>query len=295
MKNNRENLIKLLKFITEISNEPENEWFKRDLLQFLNESQINKINFKDGGLEAKVNLIQEYLYLDIKSLIDYDEFDFDSKDQLTRDCIEMIRYHKETPNHKKNFDEFCRYAHLQLEEMLNYFFIKKFKTLTDIVNIIKSFNENYLPKVNPRKIEQIPFLTKIIAFYSFAKPQYTYPTHATIVFLNDMRNEVSHRSSLTKKNNDVELGKFQQLFPKYPKGDIINFITAQENEKEIWNRGIYIMRKRDQDFSSIYESILLFKNIIIKFLNSSETINPKSSIGNANPILQSFKDNLEKK
>ena len=149
--------------------------------------------------------------------------------------------------------------------------------------------------INPRKIEQIPFLTKIIAFQSFSKPKYTFSTHATIIFLNEMRNEFSHRSSLTKQNNDVELGKFQQLFPTYKKGFNIDYKTAQVNEREIFNRGVYIIRKRDEDFSSIYECLLLFKNIIIEYLDASKTINPKTSLGNANPILQSLKEKLEKK
>lgn len=295
MKNNKENLIKLLNFIREISKEPENEWFKRDLLQIFQYSSSNQINFKDFGLEAKVNLIQEYLYIDVNSLIDYREFDFYTKDQLTRDCIEMIRYHKQTPNHKKNFDEFCRYAHLQVEEMLNYFFIKKFTNLTDIINFIKSYNENYKPNKNPKKIEHIPFLTKIIAFQSFSKPKYTSSIHSTINFLNEMRNEFSHRSTLTKQNNDVELGKFQLLFPNYKKGVFFDYKTVQVNEKEIYSRGLYIIRKREEDFSSIYECISLFKNIIIEFLDASKTLNPKNSIGNNNPILQSIKEKLDNK
>ena len=293
MKYQKGKLVKLLKLIEEILNEPENEWMRFELARIAGarNADISKVN--EDSLEGKINLIQEYLHIDYDSIIDYKDFDLIIRDQLTRDCIEMIRFHKETPNHKKNFEEFCRYAHLQVEEMLNYFYIKKFKDFAEVIKIIMTYNEKYKPKSFPKLIEQVPFLTKIIAFQAFTKPEYTLSLHNNIVFLNDMRNEFSHRSSLTRKEDEEELSKFQFHYPNYKKGDTIDFKSVDASLKEIFNKGLYIIKKREQDFSLIYKSLNDFKKVILLCLESGKIIDAKSSIGYANPILNQIKDKLK--
>ena len=55
----KENLIKLLKLIEEISNQPGNEWFKSDLRNVFIKSNEALNQFNQGSLEAKINLIHK--------------------------------------------------------------------------------------------------------------------------------------------------------------------------------------------------------------------------------------------
>lgn len=122
----RKKLNDLLRFVKEIANFPGNEWFKSQLAETFNVNPIKKETGEftvllgdSANLEEKVNLIRSYLAIDLQNLIDYSGFEEPSREQLFRDCVEMCRFEKGTPNHKKNFGEFCRYAHLQAEEMIN--------------------------------------------------------------------------------------------------------------------------------------------------------------------------------
>jgi hypothetical protein len=126
MPQNKEDLDKLLLFISEIANEPNNEWFKAKLVTKIFEKQVvelDKSGNSDTIIADNIESIRRYLMLDVMPIIDYsDILDTRIRDQLYRDCIEMSKYRLGKINNCINFDEFCRYAHLQAEELLNYFY-----------------------------------------------------------------------------------------------------------------------------------------------------------------------------
>ena len=85
--------------------------------------------------DKRIEHIEKYLGLDYyvdnqKSIIDYSFIqEPEVRAQLISDNREMMRFRYGTRYHAISFDEFCRYAHLQAEMLLNYFYDKKEDTL----------------------------------------------------------------------------------------------------------------------------------------------------------------------
>jgi hypothetical protein len=110
-------------------------------------------------------------------------------------------------------------------------------------------------------------------------------------FLNDYRNELSHRNSLTISSDDKNL----VLYEKFGFiGAHVDFQKLDHKEKEIYNRGKYIINKRNQDFNLIYDSIEDLKREIINSLSKMKELpSSKSTLGSTSPILQEIKNKLD--
>lgn len=290
MKHKKEKLLKLLKLIEEISNQPDNYWFKNELSKlFLNAVSVDKSSIS-SVLESKISLIQKYLSIDIIRIIDYSDFENPSQEQLFRDCLEMCRYQKGTPNHKVNFGEFCRYAHLQAEEMINYFFSKMSNNdIRKIENLIQQKNPGYKPTKAPTDIHHIYYTHKLLAFKNAS--DMSKRTIDMLWFLNDFRNELSHRNSFSNINEDKELSQYEQA------GFInasINFNNLNDKQKVIFNKGKYIITKRKEEYNTVYDTIEDLKKNVIKALSNPIKIqSSKVTIGSVNPILNELKAKLD--
>lgn len=285
----KENLIKLLKLIEEISNQPENIWFKNNLINVFMKSSEAPNEFNQESLEAKINLIHKYLLIDVKNLIDYSFFDEPSREQLFRDNLEMMRYQKGTPNHKINFGEFCRYAHLQAEEMINYFLNKiSDSEIGRIELFIEQFSSNYAPYKKATEIHHINYTTKL---WAFKKATNMSKTFDTLSFINDFRNELSHRNSFTIQNEDKELEYYEREgFVK----SSIDFNKLSNKQRALYNKGKYIITKRKEDFNQIRETIEDLKRSVIKAIQNPPILKEnKMTIGSANPMLAELKNKLE--
>ncbi|MCH6198569.1 hypothetical protein MMU07_03185 [Aquiflexum sp. LQ15W] len=253
----RNKLKALLKFVKEISTSPGNEWFRDQLIQTFHSNGVEKksveVDFltdNSENLDQKVNLIRNYLALDFQNLIDYSWFEEPSREQLFRDCIEMCRFEKGTPNHKKNFGEFCRYAHLQAEEMVNYFFLKISNSDVRSVNrYLKQKNSNYSPSQEPTSIFHIPYKIKLTALKEMVTLDKKISSH--LYFLNDFRNELSHRSSLSEVNDDKTLQEFE--INGFLDGGYIEFNKLTKDQSKLYNDGRFIINKRKEEFYLVYE------------------------------------------
>lgn len=132
------------------------------------------------------------------SLIDYDFIrEWDVRAQLISDNREMMRFRYGTRYHSINFEEFCRYAHLQAEMLLNYFYDKMNPSIEDALQHIKRHNLG--AKLDGVKsLEAIPYNVKLWAFRDEVALDYA------IVFVLDnlrkVRNEASHRSPGSEQN-----------------------------------------------------------------------------------------------
>lgn len=292
----RKKLNDLLRFVKEIANLPGNEWFKNQLSENFHSNSIKKdtdeITFLFGdseNLEKKVNLIRSYLAIDLQNLIDYSQLEEPSREQLFRDCIEMCRFEKGTPNHKKNFGEFCRYAHLQAEEMINYIFIKVSGNDVDLVdNYLKEKNQNYKPSKKPTSIFHIPYKTKLTAFKDFVSLDKKALGH--LYFLNDFRNELSHRSSLSEANDDKTLQGFE--LNRFSEAGFVDFKKLTVDQSKIYNEGKFIITKRKEEFHLIYETLEELKLKLQEALKKGVRLNISSnSLGSLNPELQKLKEN----
>lgn len=292
MNYNKEKLEKLLKLIVELSNDPQNEWFKNRLTNIYvkNITTTNLLN--QSSLETRITLIQEYLLIDIDNLIDYSSFDEPSREQLFRDNLEMMRFQKGTPNHKVNFGEFCRYAHLQAEEMINYFLNKITNSKIEMVEMfMKQYSPNYNPSKRPTDIHHINYTHKLIAFKNAKK--ISKKTIDALWFINDIRNELSHRNSLSMHNENNILVQFEK------EGFLrmnIDFKKLSNKQLEIFNKGNYIITKRKEDFNSIKKVIEELKELILSAIQNPPVLNDnKSTFESANPVLIELRKKLEGK
>lgn len=111
MKDRRENLSKLLKFIEEICNMPDNEWFKKEL--------ISKLDTKtERTIPSAITEIYEYcIKLILKDHAEkfYEHFKIlDIKEKLINDFIRMEKFRREG-----KFEDFCLAAFQQFEAIVN--------------------------------------------------------------------------------------------------------------------------------------------------------------------------------
>ena len=147
----------------------------------------------------KINRIEKYLGLDYSvdaqnSVIDYSYIkDEKVKNQLISDNREMMRFRYGTRYHEIDFDEFCRFAHLQAEMLLNYYYVT---TCNSDLNLIKDRIKKYNPNADISKSKIPPnginFNVKLWAFNKEYKGRINFKL---LDNLRKVRNGVSHRST----------------------------------------------------------------------------------------------------
>lgn len=151
-----------------------------------------------GQYDERIEKIEKYLGLDFDvdskpSTIDYSFVSIDeAREQLVCDNREMMRFRYGTRYHAESFPEYCRYAQLQLEMLLNYYYDQKNGgDLARMKAHIKSFNKTV--KVDEAKsLVAIPYDAKRWAFR--AEFDVSFVTNLTLGYIKDMRNGLSHRS-----------------------------------------------------------------------------------------------------
>jgi hypothetical protein len=257
-KYSKESLDKLLLLIEEISREDENLWFLEELK---NKYSIN-YDLNNSEIKLKLNLIENYLKIDGIEIIDYSEIKNDAvKNQLTRDCIEMSKYRLGKINDTINFEEYCRYAHMQTEELLNYYYQTKYNSVEDIVEFIKHYGD-YKPSSSPRNIHTIGHAFKLNAFTKSngldKKLKYY------LDFASKIRNEISHRNSFQIDDENkiidsiylkgLKLEEYQDL-KILSKSDLVLYFKAK-----------VISEKRKQDFKSIMIYLDYLKQAVVILL-----------------------------
>lgn len=147
----------------------------------------------------KINRIEKYLGLDYSvdaqnSVIDYSYIkDEKVKNQLISDNREMMRFRYGTRYHEIDFDEFCRFAHLQAEMLLNYYYVTTCNSDLDLIKKrIRENNENPKGLDEANTIFAISFRVKMWSFNNEYKTSQQF--RAIFNNLVRVRNEVSHRS-----------------------------------------------------------------------------------------------------
>lgn len=168
--------------------------------------------------EKRIRYIEKYLGLDfyvdhMNSVTDYSFInELGVRNQLESDNQEMMRYRYGSRQHKKKFDEFCRYAQFQGEMLINYFYTKREDGELDK---IKSHLVHYNPQIESKikdatSIESIPFSYKMWSFINefglsaFSEFKYAW---ANIPYV---RNNASHRTPTASTNSSF----FQRKFTK---------------------------------------------------------------------------------
>lgn len=222
MAQNKDQLDKLLKFIKRLVDEPGNEEFTDKLCKMLNMSSTPSLPLDN----SKVSHIEKYLGLDYRldsasPIIDYsfinDEY---VRERLNSDNREMLRYRFGLRGHKEDFKEVCRYAVLQEELLLNYYFTNCFTSYEHIQSFLcqqiesvynkkiekKGSVDNKLLNEKERELnkikdysayEYVPLSTKQKAFAN------KYGEEKVLEYARRVRNELSHRNTELEEDNII--------------------------------------------------------------------------------------------
>lgn len=203
--------------------------------------------------------IEKYLGLDYyvdsqPSSIDYSYIKQpEVKAQLVSDYREMMRFRYGTRYHKIIFPEFCRYAQLQGEMLLNYFY-----TTVEAGNISKI--KEHISKYDPaakfgketNEVFKISFSVKKWAFDNEFSLSSNYVWNNIIL----VRNSVSHRSPHSADKNFVkdyyERMKEQGYIIKTD-GNLSNWDKLDEAHRNIYNNFI---RKNEENKRYTFEAWL---------------------------------------
>ncbi len=125
---NKENLKLLLEFIAKILEQEENDWFHDELALLFAKKIISE---KDTGIKLsavtikELGSIEKYIDEGLIPIIDYGKIsDERVKFQLERDAIEMGKSRLSNYSGTISFEKFCKYAHFQIEELINYYYHK---------------------------------------------------------------------------------------------------------------------------------------------------------------------------
>ncbi len=198
------------------------------------------------AVDDKANRIEQYLGLDYSldsadSIIDYSYIESESVEkQLISDNREMMRFRYGTRSHAIDFPEFCHYAMLQAEMLLNYYYETKhngkiFEIKEDIAT-----NNTYAKIESYTSLAAIPFNIKVWAFrteHNFSNTDFDMNVLNNV---RSMRNDLSHRAPEKKIEQDLldyRKSIEKQGLPLTAKGEV-NTWAIKDNPTKMacWNR-----------------------------------------------------------
>ena len=225
----------------------------------------------------RIRLIEKYLGLDYavdtrNSVVDYSFVKMpDVRSQLVSDNREMMRFRYGTRYHEIDFDEFCRYALLQIEMLLNYFYdIKNNSDLQSIKNHIKTYN----PKAQIDSAGSLSAIALNVKLWAFGNEmKLDRKLKDSLEYLRSVRNELSHRSTI-KNDFDVD-GYTDKLkshnIPMYSNGTInwklLNQDVVKKNIydtklKDDYSKYAFMLWYTFQPFDDIIDNVKDFAHII---------------------------------
>ena len=188
----------------------QNPEFGAELRKKLGMTSSAKTILQSSDFDKRVEHIEKYLGLDYyvdgqPSLIDYSFIEAtEIQAQLISDNREMMRYRYGTRFHIINFDEYCRYAHLQVEMLLNYYYDKTSSTLDEIKAHIVKYNPT-ADITNAKSLGAISYNSKLWAFCTEHNVGYSIRT--IFDYIREVRNRSSHRSLETEENTISDVQK----------------------------------------------------------------------------------------
>lgn len=258
---------------------PEFDTMLRKKLGLTSSEQAKSLS---SDFDKRVEHIEKYLGLDYSvdgqpSLIDYSFVEDDKiRAQLVSDNREMMRYRYGTRFHIVNFEEYCRYAHLQIEMLLNYYYKKTDCKLDDIKKHIIRFNST--AKITDAKsIESISYNAKLWAFSE--EHDVGKPTKKVINYVREVRNRASHRIPQSEEVTILEARErlTTKLLPIHAEDGYVltNKIKEIPSKRDIfdneikntewYNEYLFLVWMHDQKFAEINEAI---KEICNKIRNA---------------------------
>ena len=172
----------------------QNPEFRQEMQRFFGKTVSASVH---NGYDERITHIEKYLGLDyytdsMPSVIDYSFIqEPDVRTQLISDNREMLRFRHGTRFHEILFEEFCRYAQLQAEMLINYFYYHKDSTVANAISHIKRFFPNAQINSNTFSLASIPFNTKL---WSYCDEFHHKKVKEVFDYVREVRNYQSHRS-----------------------------------------------------------------------------------------------------
>lgn len=209
-KDKKRQLTQLLAFVKDLYEHPDNKEFAAGIRAIvLNDKDFVESVRRDVGEGAPdaIRKIESYLSLDYdidsRSFPDYALVaDETVRERLQADYREMLRFMFGTRNHRIDFPEFCRYATLQVELLVNYYYERKYDSdLERIKQAVVDGNKSvrngetvyyFKPNEKTKDVADIGLKFKIQALQLQFGWQYT--DIGGLLNVTEVRNRQSHRS-----------------------------------------------------------------------------------------------------
>ena len=232
--------------------------------------------------ETRIKRIEKYLGLDyyvddMNPVIDYSFIqDPEVKAQLVSDCREMMRFRYGTRFHEIIFEEFCRYAQLQAEMLLNYFYVQKDNNdLTLIKQHINRYNSFDISE--SKSLSAISFNVKLWAFSSEIQESSIFSVFNNV---REVRNGQSHRS-MENEGFNFETFKNELLKMRIPlfgngyvntnelKNNVVlkNIFDTKIKNSEAYKKYNFCIWLNNKPYDSVIDTLKTLLNAIVKQLN----------------------------
>ena len=205
-----EHLKQLLSFIERIYNDKDCGEFAAALRGIVGAESSSSASRSD----SKIDKIEHYLALDyeLDSVVNHD-YDFIAdtvvRDTLNADWREMMRIRYGLRGHKIDFDEYARYACLQMEMLLNLYYNSKYPSPEDIlIALQEAFDKN-----SENKSEYRPNSLTLNAKLNGLKSEFgwDYNYFKALFNIKDVRNIESHRTP--DKNEKPYIKNWRKSLP----------------------------------------------------------------------------------
>ena len=148
----------------------------------------------------------------------------------------MLRYRYGVRSHKIDFFEFCRYAMLQVEQLLNYFY----KNCFDTIDEIRDYINEHVTNLKVESLDSLKSISLAIKLYALYCEKGDGRIKTVLDYAREVRNEQSHRM----QNEDAD-------FIKEYRTKLINRGFPLTKDGEIYWNGI----KDNEALVSKYEGL----------------------------------------
>lgn len=226
----------------------------------INKSILDKVNGSVPNFDLEKTL-KHFLEVDLSDiLIDY-SFVANSRvrKQLVTDNILMEKHRVGLIDGTPNFYEFCKYAHSQVEELLNYYFVRRFPKIEDFNDHFNKFKPTYEDSDESDEsfdsfndITECSWFHKHLIFLSEKeitfkdKPHGIYASIRTNI--NKVRNKYLHRSSISSMEDDEIMSAYSRESPSV-------FASIKLKPKKDWTKEERELMKLQGDYFLIKKTI----------------------------------------
>lgn len=231
----KNNLQKLIDFVSELSQLDGNEWFKKELekLFFNYEKSFPKIESNiTHEIKHDTNKIINFLEINPSCSVEYSFIDHKllrTRLELDNLRMENIRYDLKEKDEMKRLYDFCINAFYQVENLINYYYYEKYLNFDDLLIHLESIDGTFFRRKDEKNIGDITIATKI---YAFTRTYYTNSERFLGMNMDSLRlirNEGLHRCTRIK-NVENENKKLHQ-FIKYATFDSVHAIVDSLSNK----------------------------------------------------------------